>query len=146
MKKLFELKEEIEDSLPIGEKFKNLPITKSIVLKLDDDGDVSFRLKENGASIGWIGSKYFENTDNDDVDVKSIATFIANNFFSNVSMFIELAEWLGAEIPETLVTVKETEVEKEVIKEVSSSEEHKLAGMVEAYEKILLGRDVNISK
>ena len=135
MKTLKQLKEEF-----IGfDKDITIKIKESVVGHYSGEGDMDFKTKD-GDLLAWISNSNLDNEEEGALDKEISGEInISNNVvFQDVQAYIDLAEWLGATLPETMTV--------EVIKEVESNEQHKLGGMVAAYENILLGRDVIVGK
>ena len=135
MKTLKQLKEEF-----IGfDKDITIKIKESVVGHYSGEGDMDFKTKD-GDLLAWISKSNLDNEEEGALDKEISGEInISNNVvFQDVQAYIDLAEWLGATLPETMTV--------EVIKEVESNEQHKLGGMVAAYENILLGRDVTVGK
>ena len=129
MKTVKELKEKLEQGVP--DKVGDLDVT------YEDGGDLDFKL--DGMLVAWIGSAYFKE-DSYLTDIHLVLNVASGKLFKYLRQVIQVGEWLDLEMDYSLVATKE------VIKEVESPEQHKLSGKVEAYENILLGREVNIGK
>jgi len=93
--------------------------------------------------VAWIGSAYFKE-DSYVRDIHLALSIDSSKLFKHLRQVIQIGEWFEFEMDYSLVATKG--VTKEVIKEVESPEQHKLGGMVAAYENILLGREVTIGR
>ena len=134
MKTLKQIKEEFISFT--GEH--TIKIKESVVAHYGGEGDIDFKTRD-GSLLAWIGNTYLDNEEGAlDKEVSGVISISNNVVLQDVQAYIDLAEWLGATLPESMTV--------EVIKEVESPEQHRLGGMVQAYEKILLEREVNIGR
>jgi hypothetical protein len=69
-------------------------------------------------------------------------TITNNGALSNIDVLGELAQFLGIEVR----GIKPITMTRETVVENEDTEKHKLLGKVEAYENILIGREVSICK
>lgn len=137
----------VKDLVQLFDGYKTeVEISESIIARKGDGGDIDFKSKDTDSMFGWVSNSYLDNEDSDKMesDLSGDLSVTVPTMFTNVKLFLELAQWMGSEMPEAMTVEKEIEVE--VIKEVESPEQHKLGGMVQAYENILLGRDVTVGK
>jgi len=113
--------------------------TGQVDINYNIGGDLDFAI--DGKIIAWIPCRYFDEEFYLETEIiKSIHT--SNSVFKNLHNLVLIGDWLCFKMVDINVVVSE----KEVTKEVESPEQHKLSGKVEAYENILLGREVNIGR
>lgn len=97
----------------------------------ESDGDRSdLDIKHNMSLIGWISG----NRDNDAILELSIAGTEVFNHYAALGI---LGRFIGVLSEQAITTVR--------VEPVESITEHRLGGMVEAYEKLLIGRGVTIT-
>ena len=120
-------------------------LSEGIIARRDDnDGDINFKDKETDLMFGWLSGSYSKDDEDQERDLAGVVSLMVPSMLSKVGLFLEFALWIGSEMPDAMTV--EVEKEVEVIKEIESNEKHKLSGKVEAYENILLGRDVTVAK
>ncbi len=124
--KVGELKEKIASN---GGSIKFGDLTMSY--KDGDDIDVKFA---DEVLLAWIPASMEADKD----AAKNISVY-NGDVLKNVPMLGQLAQFFGIEVGD----IKPIEVAKEVVREDTQRE--RLAGKVEAYEKLLIGRAVTIS-
>lgn len=124
----------------------------SITVSHNGSGDIDF--KHNGILFAWI-----HESDADEKNAGSACSF--TNVPNNIAAVVALCDWLGYElvvgatdVPKDAAPQKsarevllEQELEKHRIKiaEARGAQDH-AAGMVEAYEKIIIGRTLQVGK
>ena len=119
-------------------------LSEGIIARRDNDGDINFKDKETESMFGWLSGSYSKDDEDQERDLAGVVSLMVPSMLSKVGLFLEFALWIGSEMPDAMTV--EVEKEVEVIKEIESNEKHKLSGKVEAYENILLGRDVTVAK
>ena len=124
------LKDLIE-MIPEGQSEAKL--TENIVIK-KKDSEIAFLYKDN--YVGWVYNTDLKEKEDDKMQEHFSGS--ARTMIENPGLVFELSEWVGISLPESMTV--EVPVDREVIKEVESPEQHRLGGMVQAYEKILLER------
>lgn len=100
-----------------------------------DNEDVDFR-----SGVNLIG--YIPSTTDGETPVQDVLSLIGG--LRNIKYYLAVAQYLGFGVEEFEPIIKEIEVIKEVERE--TSETHKLRGMVDAYEKIIIGRELNVGR
>lgn len=98
-----------------------------------------------GEIVCWLSSG---KVDEDDV-LKSIT--VKSKFFEEdrITAIIDFAQYLGLKVGVKPITVEKEVLKVQEVKTVdveSQLEASKLRGMVDAYEKIVLGRDITVNK
>ena len=115
-------------------------LSKEIKATKENDGDINFSF--GGSLIAWIPNSI---SDLDDVEggLQIISVFSIAGIFEWSKRLFALAETLEVQLKGT-PAVLATELEQAEPRE--SINELRLSGMVEAYEKIVIGRELNISR
>lgn len=122
----------LREALSVDKKIKY----REIEIELKEDGEIHVNPKGSVQLLGW-----FNKDSKDEAELKEVMHIVGGtSIFNYITSYQDIALLLGMEYPELKVQEKEVEVVKE------SKETFKYEGMVEAYEKILLGRDLTIGK
>ena len=100
-------------------------------LKIEQSGE-EINFKVGYQLIGYI------NKGEDDREVAGVINSIGS-VFTNMGSFVKIAKYIDFNLSEMMITV-----EKEVIRE--DTEKYVLQGKVEAYEKIVTGREMTVSR
>ena len=119
-------------------------ITDNAIISYTVGGDVDVKTKGLEELVAWVGSTYAE----DGEVAKNMS--VANEIFDRgFKALIDFAQFLGVDCGVSPITVEKEVLKVQEVMKVdveSQIEASKLKGMVDAYEKIVLGRDVTISK
>jgi len=130
--KIIELKKKIADAdgkLSVGDIY--------FERAFDDDINVYGTI---AGLIAWIAK-----SQDDDKEVKDGVSVVGDNSFRALPEQVQLAQFLGVDLPEFKpITVEKTVTVEKIV--AVNADHLKLSGMVEAYEKILLGREITASK
>lgn len=113
-----------------------------ITYSYSNDVDV---FTSNGDLVCWVNSAREESND----VLKSIS--VKNELFEEerITAIVDFAQYLGVKVGVEPITAEKEVLKVQDVKIVdveSQLEASKLRGMVDAYEKIVLGRDITVSK
>jgi hypothetical protein len=119
-------------------------VTDNAVIYYTAGGDVDVKTKGLEELVAWIGSSY-----NEDGTVEKNMS-VANEIFDRgFKALIDFAQLVGVDCGVSPITVEKDVLKVQEVMKVdveSKMESSKLRGMVDAYEKIILGRDITVGK
>ena len=107
----------------------------NVRINLESDDAIHFSANDDRFHlIAYIN----KNSDDDDDEVSDRICSMPGTI-KNLPMFVKIAAFIGHDLPDLITTV-----EKEIVK--PDLDKFIYQGKVEAYEKLLIGRGVNITK
>jgi len=129
METIKDLKEKLAQEVP--NKVGAMDVT------YEEGRDLEFKI--DGNLVAWINNTSFEE-EHYNMKIERALSVSSGLLFKHLGQIAQIGKWFEVEVDDNFV------ITKEVTKEVESPEQHKLIGKVEAYENILLGREVNIGR